>query len=147
MSVQSEIDRLQTAKAELAAVLTRAGAAVEAGATLDAYPALFADVVQKGSTYLYKASFAVDGWSGSGPYTQTAAATPLLGAPGITAGSTMVSPPFIENDFPQDTLADLRRSGRAVQAGQKTLGAGTVTCTSDTLPPSDVEVFFLAKGE
>lgn len=148
MSVQSELNRLKSAKTGLKTVLEQNGAAVPSGATLDEYPALFAALVQDGSVYLYKATFSVSRWTASGSnYTQSAAVTPLAGAPAVSSAFTMASPLFVEDSFPDATQQLVKLSGGVVDAGQKSLGSGTITCTTRNgkKPISDVEVFFLAK--
>ena len=100
--------------------------------------------------HLYKATFLLDGWTGTGegPYTQTVAVTPVENdAPAITAASSMQSPVMIDDGFTGDTYDQMNEAGAIVNAGTKTLGDGTVTCVTKGTdkPACDVEVFFLAK--
>lgn len=148
MSIQSELNRLQTAKSNLAAVLAQNGIVVPDAITLDAYPELFAMMGENLTVGLYKALFPVDGWKASGSnYTQSVAVTPLAGAPTISSDCIMASPVFVEDGYPDATQRLVRISAGIVDAGQKTIGVGSITCTTreDRKPPSDVEVFFLAK--
>lgn len=149
MSIQTEIDRLNTAKNELKTLLLENDVSVPASATLDEYPALFAAALQGGATYLYKTTFAVDGWSGNGPYTQTASATPLAGAPALTDSCMMASGLFVEDTYPDDTQAALLEAATLVDKGTKAPGSAALTCTTrgTDKPGCDVEVFFLAKKE
>lgn len=148
MSIQSELNRLQTAKSNLAAVLAQNGIVVPDAITLDAYPELFAMMGENLTVGLYKALFPVDGWNASGSnYTQSVAVTPLAGAPTISSDCIMASPVFVEDGYPDATQRLVRISAGIVDAGQKTIGVGSITCTTreGRKPPSDVEVFFLAK--
>lgn len=148
MSIQSELNRLQTAKRNLAAVLEQNGIAVSEEITLDAYPDLFAMMGENLTVGLYKAMFPVDGWKASGSnYTQSVAVTPLAGSPTISSDCIMASPVFVEDGYPDATQRLVRLSAGIVDAGQKTIGVGSITCTTrgGRKPTSDVEVFFLAK--
>lgn len=98
--------------------------------------------------HLYKATFLLDGWTGEGPYTQTVAVTPVENdAPAITAASSMQSPVMIDDGFTGNTYDQMNAAGAIVNAGTKTLGAGTITCVTKGTekPECDVEVFFLSK--
>lgn len=147
MSVQTQVNRLKTAKSDFKAVLEANGTTVSSSATLDTYPQLFANTLQNGSTYLYKATFRVSSWSGSSTYTQTATVTPQAGAPSITSSFVMASAIFVEDTYPDSTQETIIESGEIVNRGQKVIGNGTLKCTtrSGEKPTSDVEVFFLAK--
>lgn len=149
MSVQSQINRIKSAKDSLRTVLVANGATVSSWTTIDQYPQLFAALLQNGSTYLYKATFRVGSWYGSGTYTQTATVSPQAGAPAITNSFIMASAIFVEDVYPDSTQEIINESGGIVNKGQKVIGNGTLTCTtrSGEKPTSDVEVFFLAKKE
>ena len=97
--------------------------------------------------HLYKATFLLDGWTGDGPYTQTVAVTPVDDGPAVTAASSMQSPVMIDDGFTEDTYDQMNEAGAIVNAGTKTLGAGTITCVTKGTdkPACDVEVFFLVK--
>lgn len=148
MSVQTELNRLQAAKTGLTAVLSQNGVAVPAGTTLDEYPTLFSQMGASLAVGLFKATFAVDRWTASsGNYTQTVTVTPVAGNETITKNSVMASAVFVADTYPIATQRVVNISGRRVDAGKKTFGTGTMTCTTrdGQKPPSDVEVFFLAK--
>lgn len=150
MSVQSEITRLQQAKTGLASVLEQNGIVVPTAITLDAYPDLFAMMGENLTVGLYKAMFPVDGWTASGSnYTQSVTVTPLAGSPTISSDCIMASPVFVEDGYPDATQRLVRISAGIVDAGQKTIGVGNITCTTrgGKKPSSDVEVLFLAKKE
>ena len=97
--------------------------------------------------HLYKATFLLDGWTGDGPYTQTVAVTPVDDGPTVTAESSMQSPVMIDDGFTGNTYDQMNEAGAIVNAGTKTLGAGTITCVTKGTekPECDVEVFFLVK--
>ena len=152
MSVQSQINRIKSAKDILRSVLTANGATVPSGTTIDQYPQLFAEILQNGSTYLYKATFMADTWTGHYPgdyFTQTATVTPQAGAPEITSSFVMASAIFVEDIYPDETQEVIAESGSIINRSQKVVGNGALTCTtrSNEKPISDVEVFFLAKKE
>lgn len=102
--------------------------------------------VETGGARLYKATFLVDGWSGSGPCTQTAAVTPVDGGPPVTADTVLCGGLGVD-----DTLAASARMAETVaavilsKAANKTFGAGTLTVTADRKPAVDAEVYFMAK--
>lgn len=149
MSVQSEISRLQAAKTGLASVLAQAGTTVPASATLDEYPALFSAALQGGATYLYKAAFALDAWSGS-PATQTVTLTPMYGAPAFDGEKFgMASGMCVEGGFPDDTQRQLKAAGGVIDRAIKKFSGASLTCTcrGGQRPDCDVEVYFLAKKE
>lgn len=104
--------------------------------------------LEKKGIFLYKATFLLDGWTGDGPYTQTVAVTPVENdAPAIKSSSSMQSPVMIDDGFTGDTYDQMNEAGAIVNAGTKTLGAGTITCVTKGTdkPACDVEVFFLVK--
>ena len=145
MSVQTELNRLQGAKTDLKAVLTQNGVTVPAGSTLDEYPALFSAALQNGSTYLYKAAFALDSWSGGA---QTVPITPMYGAPAYnSAAFSMASPVCVESGFPDETQRLVKAAGGVIDRANKTFSGSSITCTcrDGELPDCDVEVYFLAK--
>lgn len=148
MSVQTELNRLQAAKTGLTAVLSQNGVSVPAGTTLDEYPALFSQMGTSLAVGLYRATFSVTAWqSASNGYTQTAAATPVAGSADLTSDCVMASPLFVEDNYQDVTWRLIRIAGSVVEVGRKSLGNGTLTCVTRgwVKPPSDVEVFFLAK--
>lgn len=121
MSVQTEIDRLRAAKAELKTAIEEKGVTVPDTATLDGYGALVAQIStgdMKKAVYdpqdksrdifaavsanaaLYSATFLLDGWTAAPedarangyPYTQTVALVPEeTDAPAVTADSLFVT--------------------------------------------------------
>lgn len=96
--------------------------------------------------HLYKANFDVDGWAGSGPYTQTVAVTPVNGGPAVTANSNMTSGLFCDDSIQGDAQKELLRSAEIIDKGVKKLGEGTITCTlNQEKPLSDAEVYFSAE--
>lgn len=145
MSVQTELNRLKSAKTSLKTVLTQNGVTVPASSTLDEYPALFSTALQDGSTYLYKAAFALDGWSSG---TQTVPITPMYGAPAYSSTAFfMASPVCVESGFPDETQVQLKAAGGIIDRANKSFSGSSMTCTcrDGELPACDVEVYFLAK--
>lgn len=96
---------------------------------------------------LYKATFLLSGWSGSSaPYTQTVSVTPVNNALAITASSIMTTSIFISDEYTGDTEEALLEAAAIINKGTKTFGAGTITCSVEEKPVSDVEVFFNAEN-
>lgn len=97
--------------------------------------------------HLYKATFLLDGWSGSAaPYTQTVAVTAVDDGPAITADSYMTSAVMIDDTVQGDAQEALSAAAALVNGGTKTLGAGTITCTvQGDKPEADAEVYFTCK--
>lgn len=98
-------------------------------------------------TNLYKATFRLDGWSGStAPFTQTVAVTAVDDGPAITADSLMTSAVMIDDTVQGDAQEALREAAALVDSGTKTFGAGTITCVlQGDKPEADAEVYFNCK--
>lgn len=97
--------------------------------------------------HLYKATFLLDSWNGSGPYTQTAALTPADGGPDVTGTSVFVSPVMCEQTTNQKTNEQLQDALAVLNAGQATLGENQVTVTVFEKPESDIEAIWqIRKG-
>lgn len=96
---------------------------------------------------LYKATFLVDGWSGStAPFTQTVSVQAVDGGPAITADSYMTSAVMIDDTVQGDAQEALRDAAALVDSGTKTFGAGTITCVlQEDKPEADAEVYFNCK--
>lgn len=92
--------------------------------------------------HLYRATLELDAWSGDGPYTQTATLTPLDGGPAVTAQSQIMSGVMCEQTADQSTNEALQEVLGIINAGQATLGAGTVTVTVFEKPTSDIEAIW-----
>lgn len=97
--------------------------------------------------HLYKATFKVNGWSGSsGNYYQTAYITAVDGGPTITSDSHMTSGLFCDDSVQGEAQAALLEAANIVDKGTKTFGYGTITCTlKGDKPTADAEVYFNAK--
>lgn len=102
--------------------------------------------VETGGARLYKATFLVDGWSGSGPYTQTVAVTPVDGGPPVTSDTVLCS------DFGvDDTLGtavyrvQMKAAALLCKSQNKTFGTGTLTLAMAEKPAADAEFYFMAK--
>ena len=96
--------------------------------------------------HLYKATFFLDRWSGSGPYTQTVSVQAVDGGPAITSSSHMTSGLFCDDTVQGDAQDALLEAATLVDKGKKTFGSGTITCVlEDEKPEADAEVYFNAK--
>lgn len=96
--------------------------------------------------YLYKATFLVDGWSGDGPYTQTATLVPVDGGPDVDASSIMLPSIGIDNSLPEETKDELRVAADIINRATKTFGDNVVTAVATELPEVDAEVYFTIKA-
>lgn len=96
--------------------------------------------------HLYKATFFLDRWSGSGPYTQTVSVQAVDGGPVITSASHMTSGLFCDDTVQGDAQDALLEAAALVDKGKKTFGSGTITCVLENeKPEADAEVYFNAK--
>lgn len=96
--------------------------------------------------HLYKATFLLDRWSGSGPYTQTVSVQAVDGGPAITSASHMTSGLFCDDTLTDEAEEVLLEAAALVDRGTKTFGNGTITCTlKGEKPTADAEVYFNAK--
>lgn len=170
MSVQTEIARLTSAKADLKAAIEAKGGAVPSAATLDAYGDLVRQI-PGGEAYLdkasydpqgknrdifaeiaagmalYTATFLMDEWTGDGPYTQTVSATPEGDAPILTADMALVTPFGFQRTGVADTDKILKSTLNILcnLEAQSQPGAGTLTMSVPEKPASDLEVWFAAR--
>lgn len=96
--------------------------------------------------HLYKATFLLNDWDGSGPYTQTVVAESVDGGPQIKSNSIIMSTPTISDDLLGN--ADMVQAAVLVKAGEINPGDGKLTCSTPFKPNADVELYFQArKGE
>ena len=96
----------------------------------------------KDGIYLYKAILELDAWTGDGHYAQTATLTPMDGGPAVTAQSQIMSGVMCEQTASQETNEALQEVLGIINAGQSTLGAGTVTATVFDKPEADIEAIW-----
>ena len=95
--------------------------------------------------YIYKGTFDVDSWTGSGSVSQTAALTPVDGGPPVTSGSTLLACIGTDSTLPQETKDAMAGPAADIAGAEKTLGAGTISVTLDSAPDVDVELYFYIK--
>lgn len=98
---------------------------------------------------LYKVTFKADSWGGGGPYTQTAAVTPVKGSINVTENSQICSGFGVRDDFSTDVSYNLQRliAADLNRSKSKMLGSGTLTLTTNNKPMADVELYFLAQEQ
>lgn len=95
--------------------------------------------------YIYKGTFDVDGWTGSGSVSQTAALTPVDGGPPVTSASTLLACIGTDSTLPAETKDAMAGPASDIAGAEKTLGAGTISVTLDSAPDVDVELYFYIK--
>lgn len=95
--------------------------------------------------HLYKATFLLGEWSGSGTYTQTVSLAPVDGSPPVTMYCQLCSAPMCQQTSSETTNRILADTLARISAGNVSLGNGTVTATVFRKPDSDIEVFWQIK--
>lgn len=164
MSIQTELNRLQNAKSSLKNAIQNKGVSVPSATTLDGYAALVQQIetgdmhqavydpqskaqdIFAYGPHLYKATFLLDRWSGSGTYTQTVSVQAVDGGPAITSASHMTSGLFCDDTVTGEAKEFLLEAASLVDRGSKTFGSGTITCALEgEKPTADAEVYFNAK--
>lgn len=155
MSVQSQLDRLSGAKAELRTVLQQNGTEVPASAKLDAYPAYLQQALQSGAAYLYKVSYPLDDWYDAGTYySQQPMMTPVAGAPDVPPQQTLLSGVYLDDTIPDETLDEMAPGLEMLNRAKKFIlpvGDQPVACQLQCMtrgkvkPVTDLEVYLLAK--
>lgn len=95
--------------------------------------------------YIYKGTFDVDSWTGSGSVSQTAALTPVDGGPPVTSGSTLLACIGTDSTLPAETKDAMAGPAGDIAKAAKALGDNTITVTLDSAPDVDVEIYFSVK--
>lgn len=164
MSIQTELNRLQSAKSSLKTAIQNKGVSVPSATTLDGYAALVQQIktgdmhqavydpqgkaqdIFAYGPHLYKATFLLDRWTGSDPYTQTVSVLAVDGGPAITSASHMTSGLFCDDTVRGTAQKMLLKAAALVDKGTKTFGSGTITCVLQGVKPTaDAEVYFNAE--
>ena len=95
--------------------------------------------------WLYKATFDLDSWTGSGNVSQTVSLVPVDGGPPVTSGSTLLACEGTDSTLPQETKDAMSGPAGEIAKASKTLGDNTITVTLDSAPDVDVEIYFSIK--
>lgn len=89
--------------------------------------------------HLYTATLLLDGWQGDGPYTQTAALTPLDGGPPVKEDSLFAGGPMARRTGNETNDAAILTALNQLNRATSTVpGAGTVTVTLNQKPAVDL---------
>lgn len=97
--------------------------------------------------HLYKSTLLLNAWQGEGPYTQTAALTPLDGGPAVTPDSVFCTGPLGTQTGEEATNRTLAANLTCLNGGTVVCGQGSVTATVFQKPDADLEVFWqMRKG-
>lgn len=170
MSIQSQLNRLTSAKSALRSAISAKGVAVPAATTLDGYSALVAQITtgdMNTSVYdpqgkardifaeiaanapLYTATFRLDGWSEASAgdkskgfaYKQTAFLVPdEAGSPAVTASSIFVTGCSFLPVGVAETDQALAEALTIINDGYTISGSGTVTTLVAKKPSVDIPV-------
>lgn len=144
MSIQSEIDRLKTAKSAISNAIENKGVAVPQDTSIDGMAALINEI-SSGSLYTYKGTFAVDGWvSTAGAYTQTATTTSIDGGPAMSSNMFLTAP-YTASTNNEDTNKTLAQALGVINTGIVTLGDGNIKIEVVTKPSCDIVVYWFGK--
>lgn len=93
------------------------------------------------ASFKYAATYTLEGWTGGGPYTQTATLVPLDGGPAVTAGSKFDGPFMTEQVNDAETRATLLEVLSLINGAYVTLGDGTMTVSGVAeQPQAEIEV-------
>lgn len=92
--------------------------------------------------HLYKATFTVGKWSAG---SQTATLTAMDGGPAVTASSVLYSGPMCEQTSVQATNEKLQDTLTIINAGNLTLGNGTLTAKIFESVTTDIEIIVQIK--
>lgn len=102
--------------------------------------------VETGGARLYKATFLVDAWSGSGTFTQTASVTPVDGGPPVTSDTVLCSGFGVDDTLGGSVYVLLMNAAATLNKAQnKTFGSASLTLVVAQKPTTDAELYFLAK--
>ena len=119
---------------------------VDSGAQVDLSPYYTAEQTEAITPFLHKATFLLDGWAGVGPYTQTAAVTPVDGGPPVTADTVLYSGFGVDDTLePQAYGVQMALASKLGRTKDKTFGAGTLTLSVPEKPTADAEIYFMEK--
>lgn len=93
------------------------------------------------ASFKYAATYTLEGWTGGGPYTQTATLVPLDGGPAVTADSKFDGPFMTEQVNDAETRATLLEVLSLINGAYVTLGDGTMTVSGVAeQPQAEIEV-------
>lgn len=92
-------------------------------------------------SFKYAATYTLEGWTGDGPYTQTATLVPLDGGPAVTANSKFDGPFMTEQANDPETRAALLEVLGQINNSYTTLGDGIMTVSGvESQPQAEIEV-------
>lgn len=92
-------------------------------------------------SFKYAATYTLEGWTGGGPYTQTATLVPLDGGPAVTASSKFDGPFMTQQVNDADTRKALLEVLGQINNSYTTLGDGTMTVSGvEDQPQAEIEV-------
>lgn len=177
MSIQSQLNRLTSAKSALRSAISAKGVTVPAATTLDGYSALVAQITTgdmntavydpqgkardifaeiAANTPLYTATFRVNGWSEASAsakskgyaYQQTVSLLPVkAGAPTVTANSEFVTGCSFLPVGVAETDQALAEALTIINNGYTTSGTGAVTTLVTEKPAVDITVRWALRTE
>ena len=95
--------------------------------------------------YLYEALLTTDGWTGEGPYTQTAALNPVDGGPAAGAESIPVSGVMCRQADTLEEGEELQKVLQILNLGNLTVGSASATVTVWEKPERNISACWLLK--
>ena len=151
MSIQSEIDRLKTAKSAISNAIENKGVAVPQDTSIDGMAALINEI-SSGSLYTYKGTFTVDGWEPTAirtdntviSYEQTVTVTSIDGGPAMSSNMFLTAP-YTASTNNEDTNKTLAQALGVINTGIVTLGDGNIKIEVVTKPSCDIVVYWFGK--
>lgn len=101
----------------------------------------------KNIPYLYSATFQIDGWSGEGPYTQTAMLSSINSGGDVNVNSVFTSPAMCYKTTSEETNQTLQSVLSMFNEGYtEIVGENSVTSTLFEKPNSDIEIIWSISG-
>lgn len=150
MSIQSEINRLNSAKTAISNAIQSRGVDVPTGTSIDG----MAELIQKIPTFFtYKATYLVSDWTYNntrGLYYQSAVVTSVDGGPTLTSENAFLSAPYTTSTTSPSTNETLAQALSIIntgeinvtEAGSTSMGIGIFVATK---PSCDITVYWFGR--
>lgn len=146
MSIQSEIDRLNSAKTAISNAIKSRGVDVPSGTSISD----MADLITKIPTFFtYKATFSVSNWHATGTTTgvrfdQSVKLIAVDGGPEPTL-NMFLSAPYTASTDSESTNRTLAQALSIINTGIISVLEGTISVVVDTKPNCDITVYWFGR--